>query len=40
MNMIEYGSNLKIKIPKSIIHENLVELNLNAFSETFEIKKE
>ena len=40
MNLIEYSSQMKMKVPKSIIHENLTELNMNAFSDTFEIKKE
>lgn len=32
LNQIEYNaSNAKIHLPKSIKHENLVEINMNAF---------
>jgi hypothetical protein len=40
MNLIEYGENMRLSLPKSIKHENLVELNMNAFAETYEINKE
>lgn len=30
-NSIEYNEKVKLGIPKSIIHENLIELNTNAF---------
>ena len=40
LNLIEFSENMNLNINKQIIHVNLVELNLNAFSETFELDKE
>jgi hypothetical protein len=40
INHIEYEENSNFKIPRSIKNENLVELNINAFKETYEINKE
>ena len=40
LNLIEYGGHMKVHLQKSIIHENLVELNMNAFVETYEINRE
>lgn len=34
-NSIEYNEKVKLGIPKSLIHENLIELNMNAFQETY-----
>jgi hypothetical protein len=30
---------MKLNLPKSIKNENLVELNMNAFAETYEVNK-
>jgi hypothetical protein len=30
-NLIEYGENMKVHVPKTIKNDNLVELNMNAF---------
>lgn len=41
LNQIEYKAiNAKLALPRSIKHENLVEINVNAFQETYEIDKE
>jgi hypothetical protein len=40
LNKIEYNASSKIRIPKTIKNENLVELNLNAFQENYEVDKE
>lgn len=40
INHIEYGEISTFKIPRNIKNENLVELNINAFKETYEINKE
>ena len=39
LNLIEYEEGMKLNVPSSIKHENLVELNMNAFAETYEINK-
>lgn len=31
---------MKVHVPKTIKNDNLVELNMNAFQETFELNKE
>ena len=40
VNNIEYSGNSTIKVPRNIKNEILVELNINAFQETYEINKE
>ena len=38
-NQVEYGANARFALPKTLRHENLVEINLSAFQETYEIDK-
>jgi len=39
-NSICFPEDARISVPKSIKNENLIEVNLNAFQETYEMKKE
>jgi len=36
-NLIEYTGNAKFVLPKSLKHDNLVEVNINAMKETYEL---
>lgn len=40
LNSIEYPDKSKFQLPKSLKHENLVEINMNAFQETYELDKQ
>ena len=40
INALEYPTSATFTLPKTIKHENLVEINMNAFQETFELDKE
>lgn len=39
MTQIEYSEQATFHLPKTLRHENLIELNINAFQETYEISK-
>lgn len=39
LNHIEFGEQSKFELPKTLKHENLVEINLNAFQETYDFNK-
>jgi hypothetical protein len=40
LNQIEYGTQAKLSLPKSLKNDNLVELNINAFQETYEFNRQ
>lgn len=40
LNQIEYGNAAKLTVAKSLKNEMLVELNVNAFQETYEFSKQ
>ena len=40
LNQIEYGKFAKLAVAKSLKNEMLVELNVNAFQETYEFSKQ
>ncbi len=39
VNSIEYSQKATFQLPKSLRHDNLIELNMNAFQDTYEIDK-